>query len=108
MVLRQVSPQWGLWIALAALPLMALLLLDQPIGVAAALAGAVVLLGFYHVAGKTKPIPYLADFVQGAGWAALTFVGAGVGGRANAATLVGGWLRRCSSGHGQRRPRRGA
>ena len=86
MVRDQVPPQWGLWIALAALPLMSLLLLDLPFRVAVALAAAVGMLGVYDVAGKAIPIPFLADFVQGAGWAALIFVGAGVGGRANAAT----------------------
>jgi 4-hydroxybenzoate polyprenyltransferase len=86
MVRDQVPPQWGLWIALAALPLMSLLLLDLPFRVAVALAAAVGMLGVYDVAGKAIPIPFLADFVQSAGWAALIFVGAGVGGRANAAT----------------------
>jgi 4-hydroxybenzoate polyprenyltransferase len=86
MVLGRVSPQWGLWIALAALPLIALLMIDQPIRVAAALAAAVALIGFYDVTGKTIPVPFLADFAQGAGWAALIFVGAGVGGRATGAT----------------------
>jgi 4-hydroxybenzoate polyprenyltransferase len=86
MVNGHLSPQWGLWIALAALPLMSLLLINEPFRVAVALAAAVGLLGLYDVAGKTIPIPFLADFVQGAGWAALVLVGVGVGGRPNAAT----------------------
>ena len=86
MVTGQISAQWGLWIALAALPLMALLAIGQPFRIAVALAAAAGLLGVYDIAGKTIPIPFLADFVQGAGWAALIFVGAGVGGRPNSAT----------------------
>jgi 4-hydroxybenzoate polyprenyltransferase len=86
MVVGKVSPQWGLWIALSALPLMALFLLDQPIIVAISLAAAAALLGFYDVAGKTIQVPFLGDFVQGAGFAALIFVGAGVGGRPNSAS----------------------
>jgi 4-hydroxybenzoate polyprenyltransferase len=85
-LLGQVSPQWGFWIALSTLPVMALLLLGQPMGVAASLAAAVALLGCYDLAGKTIPVPFLADFVQGAGWSALVFVGAGVAGGSSDAT----------------------
>ena len=88
MILGRVLPQWGLWIALSMLPVMALFLLGQPISVAAFLAAAVALLGIYDVASKTISVPFLADFVQGAGWAALVFVGAGVGGGPSGAT---GW-----------------
>ncbi|MGA7270722.1 MAG: UbiA family prenyltransferase, partial [Acidimicrobiia bacterium] len=87
-VRRQVSAPWGLWIALTPLPLMALLLFDQPIPVAATLATGVGLLGIYNIAGKTIPIPFVADFTQGAGWAALVFVGAEIGGGSTPTT----WL----------------
>lgn len=86
MVLGLVSPQWGLWIALSTLPVMALLLLGQPIGVAGSLAAAVALLGCYDIASKSLPIPFLADLVQGAGWSTLVLVGAGVGGGPSGAT----------------------
>jgi 4-hydroxybenzoate polyprenyltransferase len=84
MVLGRVSLPWGLWIAVSTLPLMALLLLGRPVAVTAALA--VALLGLYDIVGKTIPVPFLADLVQGAGWAALVLMGAGVGGRPGAAT----------------------
>jgi 4-hydroxybenzoate polyprenyltransferase len=88
LVRGEVTPQTALAVALAMIPL---LLATVAIPVArpalGAVVAAVVLIGLYDIAGKSIPIPVVADVVQGAGWAALVVAGAVAGGGVTTATM---------------------
>jgi geranylgeranylglycerol-phosphate geranylgeranyltransferase len=81
------SPEWALLIALAMLPLMFALVARTASSRAVwPLVAGITLIGLYNVAGKVMPIPFVADVVQGSGWAALVFAGAALAGGATRAT----------------------
>lgn len=77
----------ALLVAVAALPLLFACLLVTPARAALVpLAGAVVLVGCYNLAGKAVPVPLVADAVEGAGGACLVLAGAALAGGATPAT----------------------
>jgi geranylgeranylglycerol-phosphate geranylgeranyltransferase len=79
-----------LFIVAVCLPAMyaALVLLDGSSSSAAALAGAMLLIAAYDVAGKSIPVPAVADVLQGLGWAGLVLVGAELSGGATSLTVL--------------------
>lgn len=85
-----VTPQAALILVVAPLPMMFGLLraLQAPAEAARALAGALALIVFYNVAGKSLGIPVVADYAQGVGWALLVVTGAEVAGGATVGTLL--------------------
>lgn len=83
-----VRPEHALVLALLTLPLMlAAVRLSHSEGAATALTAAIVLIGGYDVIGKSIPLPFVADFIEGAGGGALVIAGAGLAGGATSATL---------------------
>lgn len=89
LVREVISPPAALLIAVAALPpLLATTIVLDLSAASAPLLAAVVLIGLYNLAGKSLPIPFVADVVQGAGWASLVLAGGAAAGGVTAAT---GW-----------------
>jgi len=72
-----IAPNTMLGVALAQVPLMAAVLLVADAGSGAFLSWilAVVTLGAYDLWGKRLPVPFVADIIQGAGFAALVVMG---------------------------------
>ena len=69
------------------------------------LAGAVALLTLYNLGGKTAPVPFVGDLVQGAGWALLVLTGAQLAGgptplTAWSAAFVVGYVAMVNGVHG--------
>lgn len=73
-----IVPNTMLRVALAQIPLMALVLLVAAAGRGASVSWlmAVAALGAYDLWGKRVPVPFVADIVQGGGFAALVVMGA--------------------------------
>jgi 4-hydroxybenzoate polyprenyltransferase len=83
-----VSPQHALLLALTSMPLLLIALLVAAGGPAVGpLATAAVLVGAYNIAGKTIPVPFVADAVLGAGTGFLAIAGADMNGGATSTTL---------------------
>ena len=84
LVRGRVPAELALLLAVATLPVVFAVTRDPAASVA--LAGAVVLVGLYNLAGKSLRVPFAADAVQGAGFGALVVAGAYAAGGATAAT----------------------
>jgi 4-hydroxybenzoate polyprenyltransferase len=85
-----ISPPAALAVALAQLPVMfATLHLGGAAPTATyALMGALVCLTAYDLVGKALPVPFVADHVQGLGWALLVVTGAELAGGSTVGTLL--------------------
>lgn len=85
-----VRPITALFVALGSLPVVYGLVaaLDGNARSLAALSAALLLIALYNVAGKSIPIPAVADLVQGIGWSALVLFGAELAGGATTTTYL--------------------
>jgi 4-hydroxybenzoate polyprenyltransferase len=84
-----VSPPAASAVTIAQLPVLyaTLHLARAPATAAYALTGAIVCLTAYDLVGKDLPVPFVADHVQGLGWALLVVTGAELAGGSTAGTV---------------------
>jgi 4-hydroxybenzoate polyprenyltransferase len=88
LVLGSIKPELALMVALLAVPVMlGCVLFSDAERSAGPLVAAIVLIGGYDIVGKSIPMPFVADVLEGAGGGALVFAGAGLAGGATTATL---------------------
>lgn len=85
-----IAPQAALAVALAPLPVLfgMLHLAGAAPNATYALTGALLCLTAYDLVGKGLPVPFVADHVQGLGWALLVVMGAELAGGATFGTLL--------------------